>query len=473
MKLLKGQIIYSYSNVVFMLLLIVMVWTTFNLKRWKEAEKTHKIIDWDVTSYYGYLPATFIHEDITLSFIDKDTINYSNKHQFWPETAPNGGKVIKTTMGMAFMYTPFFLMGHAVAHLSKYEPNGFSQPYEFFLVVSCLFYLFVGIWYLKKTLLQYYSEVVTSITMFVVLLGTNLYYYASTEPAMSHAYSFALVACLLYLTIKWHDSPTLKRAIIIGLIGGLIVLIRPVNILIFLFPLFLNVTSISTFKEKIQFFVSKWRHIVLIGFFAFLVILPQLMYWKYITGSWIFNSYVGERFYFGNPHLLEGLFSYRKGWLLYTPIMLFAIFGIFTFIKRHKQLLLPIMLFFAINTYVLYSWWSWWYGGGFGSRPMIDTYALMAIPLAGFFNWVMAKKVWVKGLYFTILISLVSLNLVQTLQKRRAIIHWDSMSKKAYWNVFLTLNMTQELWEKQEQYIIHPNYEKASNGEDEYSFEIF
>ena len=111
-----------------------MIWTTLNLKKWKHAETNAKIITWDVTSYYGYLPAIFIHHDLSLDFIDTDGVNYSAKHQFWPERLnrdlerdPAGEiKVIKTTMGMSFMYAPFFFMAHGFAYLSKYESNGFS-----------------------------------------------------------------------------------------------------------------------------------------------------------------------------------------------------------------------------------------------------------------------------------------------------------------------------------------------------------
>ena len=51
-----------------------MIWTTFNLKKWKHAETKAKIISWDVTSYYGYLPAAFIHKDLSLDFIDIDEV---------------------------------------------------------------------------------------------------------------------------------------------------------------------------------------------------------------------------------------------------------------------------------------------------------------------------------------------------------------------------------------------------------------
>lgn len=223
----------TFSKLSLWLLSIVMLWTFFSLKKWAYTETKQKIIMWDVTSYYCYLPATFIMHDVSLEFTRRGADkSYEENHQYWYQTAPNGGRVIKFTMGMAVMYSPFFFIAHAFAHLFGYEANGFSTPYEFFIALSSLVYLFIGLLYLRKTLLLFYNEVVSGITLLCVLLGTNLYYYTSTEPAMSHAYSFAVVAGFVYQVIKWHTIPSFKRAIIIGLLFGLIVLIRPVNIII-------------------------------------------------------------------------------------------------------------------------------------------------------------------------------------------------------------------------------------------------
>jgi len=278
------------------------------------------MINWDVTSYYGYLTAAFIHHDVKLNFIDVESVDYAGKQQFWPERlnedlqhdSEGEIKVIKTTMGMSFMYAPFFFMAHTYASFSNDSADGYSVPYEFFLVLSCLFYLFLGLLYLRKLLLMFFSETVSGLLLISALLGTNLFYYVSTEPVMSHAYSFSLVAILLYHSITWHRNPSIKRAFYIGFVGGLIVLIRPVNAWVFIFPFFYGVGSFGQFKQQIIMFSKRWKDLLIIGISLFLVLLPQLIYWKYVTGSWLINSYVNEQFYFGNPHILQGLFSYRK-----------------------------------------------------------------------------------------------------------------------------------------------------------------
>ena len=84
----------------------------------------------------------------------------------------------------------------------------------------------------------------------------------------------------------------------------------------------------------------------IIIFFAFLVWIPQLLYWKTVTGNYLFYSYADEGFFFLNPQILKGLFSYRNGWLIYSPVMFFALLGIPFLYRYAKDFFLPVMLFF-------------------------------------------------------------------------------------------------------------------------------
>ena len=446
--------------------------TISNIKPWKNAEKGKSLIDWDITSYYGYLPATFIHKDISLSFTENDSINYRGKHQFWPKIAPNGNKVFKFTMGMSYLYSPFFFLAHTYANLSSsYKANGFSKPYELSLAFSSLFYLLIGLLYLRKTLLHFFNEWTSALVLLLTVLGTNLFYYTTSEPCMSHAYSFSLIAVFIYLSIRWHKKQALKYIIAIGLISGLVVLIRPVNLLIFIFPLFYGVENLKTLKTNLLLFIKNWKQLIILAIVAFLVILPQLIYWKTFTDSWVFNSYIDEHFYFGNSHVLDFLFSYRKGWLLYTPIMILSCVGLIITYAKNKKLFYPLIFLALINIYVLSCWWCWWFGGSFGMRPMIDSYGFFAISLGYFIQWVWDKKVIIKAFTGLAIICFLCLNIFQTQQRRNLVIHWDSMSKDSYWTYFTTLKFkAKNDWENQEKLLLHPDYEKAIKGEDEYDF---
>ena len=55
----------------------------------------------------------------------------------------------------------------------------------------------------------------------------------------------------------------------------------------------------------------------------------------------------------------------------------------------------------------------------------------------------------------------VSFNLFQTFQYRKTLIHWDSMTKAAYWAVFLKTNFPENYGEL----IETPDYEEAKKGQ--------
>lgn len=407
---------------------LLLLGTVFKFAPWQNAEKEGKLIAWDVTSYYGYLPATFIERDLTLSFVSLDSSFYHQQQMYWPETAPNGNKVIKTTMGMSLLYAPFFGIAKTIDD-DHSKHRGFSQTFEFWLTLSNLFYTFLGVFFLRSFLIRHFDNDIVNYVLISLYLGTNLLYYITIEPLMPHAYNFALVACFIYLTDKWHLKKAIGNSLLLGLIIGLITLIRPVNgIVVIFFILY----QFDTIKNRIRVFASHWKLLLIITTTGFAVILPQLIYWKIHTGHMVFNSYPGERFFFGSPHILDGLFSYRKGWLLYTPMMLFALIGLFLRSKLRLSLIFTILP--AI--YVMFSWWNWWYGGSFGCRPIIDLYPILAIGLAQLFSLLKQQTALLKWTGVITIGLLIPFNIFQTLQKKSDAIHWEAMTKEAYWHNF-------------------------------------
>jgi hypothetical protein len=287
---------------------------------------------------------------------------------------------------------------------------------------------------------------------------------------MTHVYNFGLISTFIYYSLKWVEilSPSpldelvpgtgrvgerLFYSIILGLLAGIIVLIRPVNILVLLFPALIGINSVSGFTERIQ---NNWKMILIAGVTAFLILVPQFLYWKAQTGHFLFNSYMDQgKFYFLKPQIINGLFSFRKGWLIYTPVMIFAFAGFIWLKKYASGLVIPALVFSAINIYVVYSWWCWWYGGCYGSRPMIDMYGIMAIPLAAFLQRMWTSKIWIKTITVVLLVGLIWLNQFQTNQYRTSLLYLGIFGKKTW----------PEGYDKM---IKVPDYEKALKGEKEY-----
>jgi hypothetical protein len=436
----------------YLILVLVLVFTNIYLKRWEHT----KIIDWDIVSYYAYLPATFIHKDLSLKFIEGKEKEYFERRQFFPETAPNGSKVIKTTMGMSIIYLPFFIIAHNLAPLLGYPNDGFSQIYHIAIHFGFSIYLFIGLWYLHRLLIIFFKPINVFFGIITVIFGTNLFYYSTSESVMSHVFTFSLGSIFLFFSNKILSNWRIRDSIILGLVGGLLVLLRPTNIVYFLFPLFIIVQNYKQFNERILFFIRDYKKVLLIAFIAFLVILPQILYWKILTGNFLFNSYVNERFYFDSPLFLKGLFSFRKGWLIYSPLMILSIVGIYNLFKAHKSVFLPIFFITFFYMYLIFSWWNWWYGGSFGMRPMIDIYPLLLFSVVAFIEGVNKLK----PLFYSLVVIFIFLNLFQTYQYRKIIIHWDSMNYETYTQNFFKTKFDEECHSK----ISPPNYDGALEG---------
>lgn len=439
--------------------IIAVTWVNLNLERWKWKD----VIIQDVVHYHSYLPALFYENDLTLSFLS-DTVNRKIESKLYaPKFTPDNKPVIKMSMGMAVTYVPFFAMAHVYSKLFNYPADGFSEPYHFAILFSTLFYYVIGLIFLGKILRKYFSESVSCLALFCITFGTNALYYLTVTTGMTHIVDFSLIAAFVFYTISWHENPKLKYAVLLGLMGGLLTLVRPINILIFIFFFLFDVKSGGDFKTKARLFFSKKLQLLIIAIIGVTVFLPQMLYWKYVTGRFFFNSYVGEHFYFNNPHVIKALFGFRKGWLIYTPIMTLALAGFFFLRENLKRFLIPLGVFFLVYIYVAFSWWCWWYGGSFGQRVLIDIYPLLAIPFGALLAKFQLQSPARRKLAYSTITCLIVLNLFQTVQARYNIIHYDSMTAQNYFRVFFTIAEKPD----SEKYLKHPDYEKALRGESE------
>jgi hypothetical protein len=457
-EMLKKYFRYlGWDKLALLIVLTGLIWTNLYYKFWKDPKR---VITNDVILYYEYLPGAIIQKDLTMSFIEEDPAFYADK--IWINKTRIGRSVSRMTMGLAVLYSPFFLAAHGLAGSLGYKPDGFSDPYRFALILSSVFYATLGFWLLLKLLRKYFARNAIAISLLAIGLGTNLYYYTTIEPPMSHAYSFFLFAAFIYAVDLWVVKPSWGISAFIGLIGGFIILVRPSNgIILILFPLW-QVDSVSALRNRLKLFIHKSLKLVLIAFIACLVFVPQIIYWKYVTGEYFYNSYGDQGvFYFNDPAFLQGLFSYRKGWLVYTPVMTFALIGIIVLYFRHRKFFWPVAVFTLLYLYVVWSWWCWWYGGGFGQRALIESYALLSIPLTAFITFIFERKQVFRISFLIILVCMISLNIFQTRQYYIGVIHWDAMNKKTYWDSYFRLKVRPGFYDM----VDNPDYEAALKGD--------
>lgn len=458
--LLKLRSLLKQPSLLAILLIpVFIVCVHYNQSKWLG----QSVIRHDVISYYAYLPAIFIEKDIKLSFInDSNEATYSAEYKYWPVKTSGGKRIIKMSMGMTYLYSPFFFIAHVLAKPLGFKADGFSQPYHYAVQFSGLLYLFIALFWLRKLLLKFYSELITFLSIIIIYFGTNLLCYSTIQSALSHQYNFFLFTGLIYFSIKWLETTQLKHAVVIGIFIGLLVIVRPTNIVLSLFLLLYNVKSASAFKERIALLMKYYLQIILVILISLLVFLPQIIYWKIATGHYLYFSYVGEGFYFNNPHLLKILFSFRNGWLIYSPLMLLSMVGIWFLYKNKSPYFLPVIIISPIMLYIFASWWCWWYGGSFGFRTMIDLYPILCFGIAALLQYILQKSKVVKIAGFSVITVFILLNLFQTIQHHYNIMQYDSMTFAAYKDRFFKITRS----ECDKSLLERPDYDLAKKGID-------
>lgn len=438
------------SLIVVFLICICLLYFHFSLPKYVYFNFT-KEMDWDILSYYLYLPLTFLHNDLGIkdySYVQNLFEQYHFSPTFYQASqAENGNYVMMYTMGLAMLQSPFFLLGHLWANLGGYPTDGFSYPYQFCVSTGMMAYILFGIFILRKILLHFFSDRITARTLLLLILGTNYFREAIDYNLGPHGILFTLYCLVIYYTIKWHEEQKIKYIFVLGFAMGFLILSRPTELICVLIPLFWDVSNKQALFDKVALIKKNWRQVLLLFSCVILVGIPQMIYWKILTDSWIYNSYWNQQtFDITESHLTNILFSFRKGWFVYTPIIVFAFAGFF-FLSNEilKRSRLAIFFFIAVNLFLISHVPIWWNAGSFGQRFMVQSYAILVIPFGAFIQFVSTKKMFVKIFFAPLFMLMVSLNLFQTWQ----LVHWilpgDGITSAFYKRVFLkTTSLTAE-----------------------------
>ena len=340
----------------------------------------------DRAGYYIYLPATFFyHFDARKMPADLDVQTGGG---FSIDTLHN--KIdTKYTYGVALLASPFFVAAGIVSRVAGYHSEyGFSMIYMRMMALAAVVYLLLGLWFLKKFLDCYFQPLISYFVITLIFLGTNLFYYSLIDGMMSHVYSFFLFSLFLYILKIYRESKSMRLFILLSIIFSLVVLIRPTNIILGLLFFALDAAGFTEMQCRLKKLLEP-AHILSFAAILSIVFLPQLVYWKYLSGNWLHFSYRDEGFTnLLHPEAAGVLFSPLNGLLAYTPMALIMLLGIAGMIVRKRANGRLIALVFIMVTMVCASWKMWYFGCSFGQRSYIEYYAILAVPMGYFITWI-------------------------------------------------------------------------------------
>lgn len=423
-----------YSAFSLFFILIISVALRGYYYHFYSTEHVFSHLTYDAFGYYMYLPSSIIYGDMTSDdWIDSMHQQYGVKGGDWLYQTieqKDGRHVFKYLGGVALLQSPFFLLAHQVAPSLGYPADGFSLPYQWGIILAAFFYGFLGLWFLRKVLLYYFSDKTTALGLILVTLGTNWVQYLVVDGGQSHIYIFPLYALILLLTKKWHETPKPILAFAIGGIIGLATICRPTEAIMLFIPLLWHTHDPVAAQVKWDLVRHNKGQVGLAILGGLLGILPQLLYWKYASGSFIFD--VGSKWYFLYPWF-RVLIGFEKGWFIYTPVTIFFVIGFWH--MRGMPFRRSVIVFCTLNLWIIMAWADWRYGGSYSTRALVQSYPVFTLAFAAFLQHALASK-W---RFITLLVALYLLivNLFQIYQYNAGIIRYDENSFDHYRAIYL------------------------------------
>jgi hypothetical protein len=281
------------------------------------------------------------------------------------------GEASKYSVGPAIFWSPayFFTHSQTVVGLSS--------------VLATLFSLIL----LWNLLLKYFSKTVSIMTVAAIAGATNLLFYGSIDAVNSHALSFFSAVVFLALIISKE-----KCWFAIGAALGFLGLVRVQDLVygLLLVPL-LNKKNIFPAAAG-----------------TFIVFFPQLLAWKFVSGSFFVSPYLtgNEGFNLLQPHILGVLFGLQTGLFLWTPITILGTIGLIT---KKRFMMLAV---FLLELYAVASWSTWRQGASYSGRMFVSSLPVLSFGIASVFSW-LARYRWTQ-VYFliTIVIPLSVINMI-------------------------------------------------------------
>jgi hypothetical protein len=212
---------------------------------------------------------------------------------------------------------------------------------------------------------------------------------------MTHNNLFVLYTAVILLTIRFYQTPKLWQAAAIGGIVGLATITRPTELMMGLIPVIWGIQyHWESIRQRFAFLHQHWIALLVAALAGGLFIALQPIYWHWATGDWIVYSYQDQGFSFLKPHIIDGLFSFRAGWLPYTPLGLLMLVGLIPLWRQHNRIAPAIITYLMLFMYITWAWDIWWYGGSLGQRSMVQVYPLLALGLAALLQTANQARLW-------------------------------------------------------------------------------
>lgn len=278
----------------------------------------------------------------------------------------DGRPVNKYPIGTGLIALPAFWVTHEVIRMFdavgfRIAANGFSPPYVIGYALSEMAAAVLGMWLLYRVCSRYFPDRTAALGVVLAWCGTNALHFTAVDVMLSHAAAEFSTAWCAYEAITLRDRPDRRmqwcRA---GISSAFVVLVRNQNAVFLLVPGVVGLTLLwRALKAGVAGPTVRSVGVAIASFFAACV--PQLLVWRQMYGAVVVNSYRTEfSFTWQDPKLLGVLTQSERGLFLWAPVLAVGLVGALVVgIRRRDSFVLAGLGAWALNFYVICSWWGW------------------------------------------------------------------------------------------------------------------
>ncbi len=301
----------------------------------------------DPVSYYSY--ARSILFDLDVDFENEYRALLHAVSEGNPLVDPDAGRAPTGLPNNAFAIGPglLWLPWLAAAHLfagGNVPADGLSQPYFTAVSYANMTYAFAGVLLMYLALRMKFRPWESAIAAFAAWLCSPLLYYMFAVEVMAHATSFFAMALFFFCWIKWRFTTEWWPWAVMGLALGMAALMRWQNAA---FGMVLAFDLIGRGRTPEHF-----GKLALAAAASMVAFTPQMLAWWTIYGSPLTIPQGGGFFTWWQPDLIGVFFSLNYGMLVWTPLLVAGIVGLFFIPNKDRFFYIGILAAVLFQVYV-------------------------------------------------------------------------------------------------------------------------
>ncbi len=296
------------------------------------------------------------------------------------------------------------------------------SPFSMVLAAAAVILL----WRLLSALFRFPVALVTTL---LILAGTNLTGQIFTAPLSANVILFPLYLLVILLTIQFQEGR--KWLPLFLLFPGMIAIafLGATGISMILFPVF----AIFSKSHPLRLTPKTRGQLMFLG--AIALVCSLLRQFAAFTDpvAVLFPGYPdGSHFLAGPVNIHRVLFSIQNGWLVYTPLVVPAIAGYWFLARDNREYFAAAFLVLVVSLADAGGIPTWFFPGRFGYPYLVETYALLSLPLGSLVQRLWNGRAKLRVILFTVSILLITLNLFQEWQFSREILRPGRMTPAWY-----------------------------------------